>query len=377
MASIEEYLQWRGDISFDEVAPLPIDSLILATVCYIHLNNVLPVDDMETQVSIKTAYDAYMKLPASKKGITRRKADVTLMETLANCKRFENITLMANVENIDTDAETQFAAITYVINDSLAHVTFRGTDNTVPGWKEDFNMGFMEEIPGQKMALNYLEKVAAVFPGKLIVSGHSKGGNLAIYSSTKCKKKVQDRIQAVYSFDGPGFITDMLESPEYLRLSERVHSYIPNSSLVGMLMNYIEDYAIVKSSNPNIGMLQHDPYSWEIMGGDFVYANKLENSCSLTDNSVKKIITELTLEERQILADSLFESFSAGDITYLQEIFKPANIMASVKAKNSLTPEQEKNIKEANKKLSKLIIEAIKEQIKAQTKTKIKSKDNK
>ncbi|MCF0132145.1 MAG: DUF2974 domain-containing protein [Pseudobutyrivibrio sp.] len=364
MGSMKDYLEWRGDISFKDIGPNAVDSLMFATLCYIHLNNIMPSDFCK-KLKITEVNKAYKALPKEEQGIVRRKTDIELLDAMASFRRFKNTILFGHVEEINLEDETQFAAITYLLEDGTVHVTFRGTDNTVPGWKEDFNMSFMEEVPGQGKAVKYLEKIAAVTEGQIIISGHSKGGNFSQYCAIKCSKLVQDRIKAVYSFDGPGFMTDILDSEEYHRIEKRVHSYIPDSSMVGMFMNHIEKNGIVKSNNPSSGFLQHDPYSWEILGGDFIYAPKLASSSHLTDTSIKAILSELTPEERKLLSDHLFNSFNGGDVKYVADVFKPANIVASIKGMQEIPKERQQIVKDAQKKLMNVLYENFKENFKS------------
>ena len=356
MGSMKDYLDWRGDIEFTQLGLTAVDSLIFATLCYIHLNNIMP-DDVESKRLITNVCKEYKALPKEEKGLVRKKTDVDLMEALCKTRRFKKTQLMAHVEEINLEDESQFAAITYLLEDGSVHVTFRGTDNTVPGWKEDFNMSFMEEVPGQGKAVKYFQHIAAITSGPIYIGGHSKGGNFSVYAATKCDKSVQARIKAVYSFDGPGFMTNIYETPEYKRVEKKVHSYIPDSSFVGMFLNHIDKNKIVKSNNPSSGVLQHDPYSWEIMGGGFVAAKKLANSSYLTSSSMQVILSELTPEERKLLSDHLFNTFNGGDVKYLSDIFKPSNIVASIKGMQGVPKERQQIIKEARAKLMTALYE--------------------
>ncbi len=362
MGTMSEYIKWRGDIPFSMVPLLAIDSMIFSTVCYIHMDQIF-TGGKDDVLTIKEAKAFYDEIPKEQGGIRKWK-DPYLLEAMVDSVRFGDIKVMSYREELDMDAQSQFAAVTYVINDELAHVTFRGTDSTLVGWKEDLNMMFNEVVPGQDKAREYLEHIAEVFPGRIIVGGHSKGGNLAVYASATANASTQDRIDAVYSFDGPGFLSDILESDGYKRVEEKVHSFLPESSLFGMMLNYIKEYKVVKSTNPSIGLLQHDPYSWSIMGGDFEYKEKLANSCMMTDSSFKNIVRGMTVEERKAVGDAFFESINGGDVKYVSQVFSPANIVASIQKKVSLDKEEEKAVKEMSKHLHAILFETLTDQVK-------------
>lgn len=132
------------------------------------------------------------------------KEDIRLLASLAESPRFQNMEIMMYVNQIDTETQTQFPVITVLIDEDRYFISFRGTDNTLVGWKEDFNMGFVCPVPAQELALHYVEKIAHSVSGRFIIGRHSKGGNLAAYTSACCSNDVQERIEKVYNYDGPG-----------------------------------------------------------------------------------------------------------------------------------------------------------------------------
>ena len=173
------------------------------------------------------------------------------------------------VNKIEVENEKQFSAITIIMPDNTLYVSFRGTDNTIVGWKEDFNMSFKSHIASQISAKEYLNMIAELYPNKKIrVGGHSKGGNIAVYSAIFATPQIRDRIINVYNNDGPGFCEDILETQEYQEMINKVHTYIPQSSIIGRLMNHKEKYTIIESTQK--GIMQHDLYSWQILGKEFI-----------------------------------------------------------------------------------------------------------
>ena len=170
------------------------------------------------------------------------------MNELLNSRRFNSMKLFAYVNKIDEKTQTQFSAITIKINENELYISFRGTDNTLIGWKEDFNMGFVFPVPAQELAVDYIEKIASRHSENMLVGGHSKGGNLAVYSAAFCSEAVQNRIEIVYNFDGPGFDEKVLQKDGYKRICNKVNTFVPQSSVVGMLLNHEERYIIVHST---------------------------------------------------------------------------------------------------------------------------------
>ena len=128
-----------------------------------------------------------------------------MFEQAAKTNRFGSIELHDYINSVDTKTQTQFGAITFSLDKNNHYVAFRGTDNTIVGWKEDLNLAVQQEVPAQKRATSYLSDIASKYSGKLIVGGHSKGGNLALYSVFKAEKSIKDRIEKRVGFDGPGF----------------------------------------------------------------------------------------------------------------------------------------------------------------------------
>ena len=155
-----------------------------------------------------------------------------------------------------------------LLPDGSAYVAFRGTDDTIVGWKEDFNMAFTPEIPAQRYAADYLQQAAAALAFRpLLVGGHSKGGNLAVYAAVFCGEAIQKQIRAVYNNDGPGFYASLLELPEHRRIAGKITTLLPESSVVGMLLEHEEAYQVVRSTQ--IRLMQHDGFSWQVLGRRF------------------------------------------------------------------------------------------------------------
>ena len=336
MANIFDYLDWR-DISLEKVEFNEIDNLILARLSYFPLDGSVKEND---EITVKEAY-----LKMKEQGTTGRilqAEDIDLFPKLANSERFGNLKLTGFVNKIDPEAEKQFSAVTILLPDNTIYVAYRGTDNTIVGWKEDFNMSFSDLVASQTESVKYLEKIANKYSEKkILVGGHSKGGNLAIYASVFCNPEIQDRIIEVYNNDGPGFSEKVVQSPEYAKMIKKVHTYIPQTSIIGRLLNHKEETTIIKSTQ--MGIMQHDLYSWQVLGAKFV-EDELTNSSEFIDQKITNWLREVSPEQRGEFFDVLFEILNATNAKTLSEI--KGNWFASAKAMlttyKNLTPESKK-----------------------------------
>ena len=208
--------------------------------------------------------------------------------------------------------------MTLILPDDTIYVSFRGTDSTIVGWKEDFNMSFKSHIASQLSAKNYLEEVAKKYKfRKIRVGGHSKGGNIAIYASTFVDNNIKDRIMNVYNNDGPGFCEDIIESSEYKEILPKVHTYIPQSSIIGRLMNHKEDFTVVESTQK--GIMQHDLYSWQVLGTSFVSLEELTNSSEFIDGTITEWLQHVEPKKREEVINIIFEILSATEAQTTKE----------------------------------------------------------
>ena len=203
--------------------------------------------------------------------------------------------------------------------DNTIFVSYRGTDNTIVGWKEDLNMSFKSHIASQISAKKYLEIIAQEYPDKKIrIGGHSKGGNVAVYAATFVNKEIKDRIINVYNNDGPGFCDDVIETPEYKEMIEKVHTYIPQSSVIGRLMNHKEKYTVVESTQK--GIMQHDLYSWEVLGKQFVTLEEVTNGSEFVDKTIKEWLENVEPTKREQVIDVVFDILNTTEAQTMKEI---------------------------------------------------------
>lgn len=325
MAGFSDYLTWRGDLRFSQDPFGPVDGLLLSTLAYHHFS---PWADPPWGVGVPF-YQAAEKIlaqpPERLRVFASGKRDAKLLEQTARSPRFRDQLLWASQEVLDVNRQIQFAAITLQL-DYGAVVVFRGTDNTLVGWKEDFNLGFLDTLPGQWLARDYLEQTAAYLRGPLWLCGHSKGGNLAVFAASQASLAVQKRIVAVYNQDGPGFSHTVVEQPGYQAILPKIETFVPQFSVIGMLLEHEEPYTVVKSRG--IGMVQHDPYAWEIRGNDFVRLQQVSNASRVIDSAMRRWLADLSSRQREEFVDGLYELLAASKAKTLEELANPKKLAA-------------------------------------------------
>ena len=352
MKNIINYTQGNLE-TFDMMPFNSVDSLILSSAAYIHFPDVIPGIESWKGIRIQELYRAeyfeemFHNIPL---------CDPTkqLFFALAASPRFRDIRIMGYTEQFDLSTEKQFSAMTFQVTPNLSYIAFRGTDSTLIGWKEDFNMAFMSPVPSQEEAVRYIEKAALYCSGKILTGGHSKGGNLAVYAAAMCRENIQCRIEKIYSHDGPGFLEATLQSREFQHISARVEKTLPQSSIVGMLLEQREQYTIVKSSEN--GIMQHDQFTWEIEGNNFVYIENLTKDAKYADKTLSDWLKQISEEDRERFVDALYSVLNANNLTTLDD-FKAdwqTAIPASLHAAAQLDGDTKKLLLHTLKKLASM-----------------------
>ena len=327
MADLFDYLRWRGDLSFSQVPPGPVDALIFSALSYLTLGGSV-TERPDIPVSLREASEEFFRdLDTEKR--CRIKTDLSLLMAAAESQRFGNTLLLQYRDILIPEEDTQFAAITFLLDNNSAFIAFRGTDYTLTGWKEDFNMTFRESIPAQLLAAQYTKEISERYPMGLYMGGHSKGGNLAVYSAVKSDALIRRRIQAVYNHDGPGFTDFVMEDPAYLEMVPRITTIIPQSSVLGMLLEHREPYTVIKSKQ--LGLLQHDFYSWLLEGPAFVPMEEVTDQSKFLDLTIKEWLNGMTIEERNEIVDTVFDLLSIGNVSSVFDLIHPKNVRTYLK----------------------------------------------
>jgi hypothetical protein len=322
MANIFDYLAWRGDLDFKQAPFNPVDNIILTHLSYIPFDTIVPGPEEKKVITIAEAAESFARTIRHNSSrfdnIMISKDDPALLASMGESKRYRNLGLTGYVNQIDTIQEKQFAALTILTARKTPFVTYRGTDNTLIGWKEDFNMSFSEEVPAQGEAVRYLEQISGRFCGPIRIGGHSKGGNLAVYASSFCSKKIQKRIYEIYSNDAPGFRPNVIMKDGYLAIKDKIFSFVPETSIIGMLFEHESNYTVVKSVQT--GILQHDVYSWEVTRNDVVQLDRVNRESRFVDRTVREWLSSLNNEQREGFTEALFSILSSTEAVSFPEL---------------------------------------------------------
>ena len=313
MSNIIDYLGWRGDLRFSQSALCEIDMLIFAQLVHAPLERLGGGGIGQTLSEMQPiVYPA----PPDKDANELEQMRYKLWLAASGTERFSGVTLKRFESHFEPEREKQFAAAMFSIS-GVGVVAFRGTDATLIGWKEDFNMAFVSPVPSQTEAVAFLNE-SAKEQHTLYVTGHSKGGNLALYSSSMCEPSVRALIKRVYSFDGPGLDDSTRNSAGYADVNDRIEAFIPESSIIGLLMGYHDDYFIIDSDGVSIS--QHNPYLWHVCGARFVLVEDTTHSSRFTDATLHTFLSECSTDERRTLVDTIFNVLSVSQAVRLRDL---------------------------------------------------------
>lgn len=372
MANVVDYLEWRGDLSFRTAGFNEVDNLLLAQLAYVELDGIVAGEADAAEISLKEASALFWSTHTEEEILARvsmTKSAPFLMRKMAQTKRFANIKLSRYVNDISDEEQSQFSVVCAALPDRSIYVAFSGTDETIVGWRENFNMGFLTETPGQLKAVNYLNHIAEVRSEKMRIGGHSKGGNLAVYAAVKCKPQFKERIVAVFSNDGPGFNREMVESAAYQKMLPKIKTILPESSIVGMLLEHQEAYEVVKSAES--GIQQHDAMSWEVLGTSFVYVEHIAAESLWLDETMKAWLYQLSTEEKEAIVETVFSMLEEAHIRTVDDFYtsKWKRVQELMRAKSRLPEENLKIFSKAlkllwtegNKTVRKTVRQAMKE----------------
>jgi len=359
VANILDYIKWRGDLTFTQDPPNAVDALIFSSLSYIRYGGRVEAEP-HTPISLCSAAEAFFAQEDYEDRV-RVQNDLELLHLAAGSVRFGYSKLYLYRDTLIPEQETQFAAMTFLLDDGSAFIAFRGTDYSLVGWKEDFNMTFQQTVPAQRLAQQYVREVALEYMAPLRLGGHSKGGNMSVFAAARSSPMIQERILEVYNNDGPGFTDYLMGDPGYIAMVPRIKTYIPQSSVIGMLLEHEEPYMVIRSKT--VSLLQHDPYSWEVMGKGFIPVRETTVDSKFLDATIKGWFADMTNQERNQLVDVMFSLLGTGGVESAQEILHPKNIRNYLKTLSSdenirrILSEEFQNLIEAAKR-TKAMMEA-------------------
>ena len=315
-----DYLEERGHLPFSQAPFCIIDSLILSVCAYAPLEGVLPGLSAQEALPFRQAVDRLTTQAGwDHTGVLMADQIPRLVVQTAESPRFAQVRLGCCESILDEETGTQFAALTWFLPDGTLYLSFRGTDDSLVGWKECFRMAFTFPIPAQKLAENYLAQVAARHPGKLRLGGHSKGGNLAVWAAVHAQPMVRRRILRVDSHDGPGFTRDLTGTPAYQALAKRIRIFVPQSSLVGALLHQDRHCQVIRShGSGTVG--QHDPFSWKVEGTQYRLLPRRSAFGRKSVGTVHAWLAAMSPQEQEEFVEILFHLLAAGHAKTLTDI---------------------------------------------------------
>lgn len=320
--NLRDYVRWRGDLTLGERAFTVIDSLVLSALAYVDLDGLVPGPGQGSVTVIEAARLALARgeTTALERSDNIRRlsvADDGLLLDLGAARRFASARLSDFVDVVDPDVGTQFAAVTIVLDDGTSFVAYRGTDNTILGWREDFTLSF-QVVPAQHRAASYLRRHLDEAAGLVRVGGHSKGGNLALFAAATLPVAEQDLVAHVYNHDGPGLSPQSADLEGLERLADRVTTVVPEFAVIGALFAAAPPTQVVSSTAR--GIVQHDLMTWQIDGERFVTRERLSPRSVLANQVVASWLEDATDAQRLAFTDSLFSALAAGGATLVVDI---------------------------------------------------------
>lgn len=361
MANLFDYIEKYGEQKIEEPAKLTIfDEMAFARYVYLPLNKLGVKEDAASVdgLSMKEIGRQLLEYVKTEKARFFND-DKKLMMVMAKTARYQDLVISDYIHKLDKKIDMQFAALCIHLNAKEMVVSYMGTDDSLSGWKEDFNMSFMDEVPSQKQAKKYLEMVAKKYPEKRIrIVGHSKGGNLAMAAATVASAKVAERVDAVTSFDGPGFSEKMLKKQKESRLFSKMINYIPEHSMAGRLFLHAENYKVIKSAKEK-PYYQHNLYYWlvDLKKQELVPAT-LSQKSRQTERIIKRWVEGVPEGKKRDFVNAMFKVIelsnydNPADISYSGGAALP-NIFTSF---CKLSKSEKKSVFRGMKKLAKATI---------------------
>lgn len=358
------------DQTFEEKPFTPGDAVVFSTIANIDLSSFYEPYNSEFVTLGKLAEDYVNSFDEN---VTSN--EINLLKLISHSRRYKDI-LVSDVEHeIDKNKEKQFGALVFYPTKDKAYVGFAGTGSSVIGYKEDLNMAYMDVIPAQQEAVQYLNKVGEKLPDNSIIGGFSKGGNLAVFASAFCRPDVREKIEHVYSHDGPGFSELITQEDKFKSIQSIVTTYIPQASIVGHMLYSNEDYHIIESTAPPIA--QHLPYSWIFKDDDLYKKDNLSRTSSYMLRFQENLLNDLPKEKRKDLIESAFNILLAVDTDDFYDFVKNKKEVGSAihKTWKEADHKTKKNVKNLLKTLGATAIKSL--DVKDKKKKKKKKKKHK
>lgn len=386
MNTIDDYIKWRGDLTFN-IAPINnIDIVLFSQITMLFLETIITSEDKIKFEDLMNTY--YKKFGNESIGLIIPGSITDVLYSASKENRYKDLVIENYVNIICEEKEEQFCALTMKIDESTTCVVFSGTDDTIVGWKENLNLLLDKNTHAQIDSEKYIENLYDqnyFGNANIIILGHSKGGNLAMFAATNVRKEIQERILKVYNIDGPGFSKHFFETKKYARVENKILEIIPKDSVVGRLFEH-QEIQIVVNSNAK-GLMQHDVFTWNIERDNFEIIEEISAKSNHVELKIKNLIDTLDKEGRQMFIDSIYSLMCVNNNKLLNTLKN--NKIAIAKAYLNLSKEEKKIILTSINHLSKdgiirngviksiIALEKHNRQIKAKNKSEIKSENRK
>ena len=347
--NVIDYIDYYGKYSFDERPFNEIDNLVFSLISYVDLNKQVSKNSFKPISLSEVSDDIFKSIDSSfiKKQILATREGLKVLEEASKVNRYKDIKLINYVYK--ADEKSQFSAVTFKISSNLCYVSFEGTDQLISGWEEDFKMAYRFPVEAQVYAKNYLNKHFILKNTKIIVGGHSKGGNLALTSAMYCNRLIKNKIVKIYSNDGQGLRISQITSKQFKSIEDRYIHIVPNYSIVGMLLRNNDNYKVIKSNKK--GIMAHSGLSWQV-SYDHFEMDKLSRFSKVFKEGFEKWLDNYDDEQRKLFVTSIFDLLYKNNIRDIKEIkSKKEFIKNIIKSSKELHP----NVKQMTLDLIKII----------------------
>lgn len=331
VTTVFDYLRWRGDLTFAQDAFNEVDNLILCIIAYLNFRRFPELRSRDADKAVLMS-DIVPRMTAEdeQQGLSPNNY-IPLMKLAAESCRFAPVRLFGYETVRDETREMQLDALSFLLPDGTLFCAFMGTDRSLVGWKENLNLSYMDAVPAQIGAVEYVEDMAWRCPERPVrIGGHSKGGNLAAYAAIHIPEALQARMLDAYNNDGPGFRRDVTDTAEYRRIAAKLHTYIPAASIVGVLLEHTEDYTVVASSSRAI--MQHEPLTWGVLGSRFIRQEARSEFGKASDDVVREWLASLSPQERKEFSNALFDMFTQGGTVQSLEDVRQSELLKRLAA---------------------------------------------
>lgn len=364
MYDLTQYIEEYGNYTFEEEKFNEIDALLFSQLAYVNYSAIVCKFDSDIETYLSEAARQFFYLYNDndiKDEISIVYKACMLLKQCAEKRRYKNVKMLKFANNVNDKIDKQFSAVSFYLNDKIDVIAFRGTDTTITGIKESAMLSYMFPVPAQIEGLYYFQESAMLSNRDIIICGHSKGGNLATFAGINCSNSLKKRIIGIYEFDAPGFPKETIERCDYLRMKDRIFSYIPSRSIIGCMLYHNSSLKIVSSTNENLK--QHQVSSWQIEKNHFVFVDETDDVSKFIDKYIKELSDAVGEENIEDVFETIFDFLEDAGVKEYDDIknFDIAKLLKAVRSIKNMDLAKRENIentiKQAIKELSALIYE--------------------